>query len=146
MQFIEWKPDMSVGSEKMDGHHQMIIDALNQLHPLLDGAKPAEVNAVLDKLVEFILLHFSEEEQTMKRCGYPDWKAHRDLHDQMYDVVFNLKSDVEHGRTLDAKELFDLVYNWLFQHILGEDKKYQPYLDNPQAPQGVWTRSNGREY
>ena len=147
MQFIEWKPEMSVGSGKLDGHHQMIIDCLNQLNPLLDvKGRDEEVNGVLAKLEDFILVHFSEEEQAMKRAGYPGWKEHRDLHDKMYDVVYNLKADVEHGRAVDAKQLFDLIYNWLLQHILGEDKKYVPYLTNPEAPQGVWSRSNGREY
>ena len=146
MKFIEWKTEMSVGSDKLDGHHQMIIDCLNELHPLLDGkGGEAEVNAVLAKLEEFILLHFSEEEQAMKRAGYPDWKAHRDLHDKMYDVVYQLKSDVEHGRAVDAKQLFDLIYNWLIEHIMGTDKKYVSYLEHPTAPQGVWVRSNGRD-
>lgn len=146
MKFIEWKSEMSVGSEKLDGHHQMIIDCLNQLHPLLEGkGNSDEVVAVLAKLEDFILVHFSEEEQAMKRAGYPDWKAHRDLHDQMYDVVYNLKADVEHGRDLDAKKLFDLIYDWLVRHIMGEDRKYMPYFDHPEAPQGVWTRSNGRD-
>ncbi len=146
MKFIEWTNDMSVGSDILDGHHQLIIDCLNQLHPLLDGkGRAEEVYAVLEKLEEFILMHFSEEEQVMKRAGYPDWEAHRELHNKMYDVVFALKTDVEHGRVLDAKHLFDLAYEWLLKHILGEDKKYVPYLSHPEAPQGVWTRSNGRE-
>ncbi len=83
----------------------------------------------------------------MKRVGYPDWAAHKEQHDQMYEIVFGMKSDVEHGRSLNAKKLFDIIYNWLLQHIIGEDKKYEKYLKNP-APEseGLWTRANGRRY
>jgi hemerythrin len=147
MSFIQWTEDMSVKSAVLDGHHQMIIDCLNQLHPLLEsGGSSPEVMAVMAKLEDFVLVHFSEEEQQMKLAGYPDWRAHKDLHDRMYDVVFSLKSDIERGKALDARQLFDLLNNWLVEHILGEDRKYVPFLDHPEnAPVAQWRRSNGRE-
>ncbi|MDR3435241.1 bacteriohemerythrin [Telmatospirillum sp.] len=148
MQFIEWTQRMSVGSDVLDGHHRMIIDCLNRLYPLIgEDGREEEVHAVLAKLEEFVLLHFSEEEQCMKKIGYPDWRSHKEQHDKMYDIVFGMKSDVEHGRALDAKNLFDIIYNWLIQHIMGEDKKYESYLKNPSPePNVLWTRSNGRPY
>lgn len=148
MKFIEWTEDMSVGSETLDGHHKMIIDCLNRLHPLLDAqGREAEVKDVLGSLEDFVLVHFSEEEQDMKRAGYPDWAAHKEQHDGMYDIVFKLKADVEHGRVPDAERLFNLIYNWLLTHILGEDRKYIPYMANPNAtPVGVWKRASGKPY
>lgn len=139
---------MSVGSDVLDGHHKMIIECLNRLHPLLDAAGgDAEVHAILAKLEDFVLVHFSEEEQCMKKAGYPFWHIHKDQHDKMYDIVFGLKSDVEHGRSVNAKTLFDLIYNWLLQHIMGEDKKYMKYLNNPTGESdGIWVRANGRPY
>jgi hemerythrin-like metal-binding protein len=147
MRFMEWKPEMSVGSEVLDGHHRLIIDCLNDLHPLLETpGQDDRMRVVLDRLENFVLIHFSEEEQAMRKAGYPDWRAHKEQHDKMYDVVFSLKSDIEHGRALDASRLFTLIYDWLLKHILGEDKKYQPYLDNPQPETAsVWHRANGRE-
>ncbi|MDR3514933.1 MAG: bacteriohemerythrin [Azospirillaceae bacterium] len=148
MNVVEWTKDMSVGSEVLDGHHQMIIDCLKRLQPLIGSTgHDDEVNAVLAKLEDFVLVHFSEEEQAMKKAGYPDWRRHKELHDRMYDIVFNLKSDVEHGRNIDAARLHELIYNWLIQHILGEDRQYIPYLEHP-APEsaGLWTRASGRPY
>ncbi len=148
MKFIEWTKDMSVGSDEMDGHHQVLIDCLNDLHPLLtSGADTSQIQAVLAKLEDFVLVHFSCEEMMMKKVGYPDWRQHKELHDKMYDLVFSLKSDVEHGRQLDAQRLFDLLNKWLIEHILGEDKKYGPFLDHPQTEgEAVWHRANGRPY
>ncbi|CAA7618874.1 bacteriohemerythrin [Magnetospirillum sp. UT-4] len=147
MQFIEWTTEMSVGAETLDGHHRMIIDCLNRLHPLLDAeGNDAEVKAVVATLEDFVLVHFSEEEQEMKRAGYPDWRAHKELHDRMYDVVFALKSDVERGDTVDGRRLFELIENWLVTHILGEDRKYVPFVaTHAAAPLAQWKRSNGRE-
>ncbi|OAN45619.1 hypothetical protein A6A04_06905 [Paramagnetospirillum marisnigri] len=147
MNFIEWTAEMSVGSGVLDGHHQMIIDCLNGLHPLLETDAPEDkVLAVMSKLEDFVLVHFSEEEQEMKRAGYPDWRAHKELHDRMYDVVFSLKSDIEKGEKVDARRLFELIQDWLVTHILGEDRKYVPYLTDPAAkPVGQWKRSNGRD-
>ena len=148
MNFIEWTTDMSVGSDVLDTHHKMIIDCLNLLHPLIETTgREDDVHAVLAKLEEFVLVHFSEEEQCMKKAGYPDWPAHKELHDKMYDLVFDMKSDVEQGRALDAEHLFNTIYTWFLEHIMGEDKKYESYLRDPAPePKGVWTRANGREY
>src|SRR5690349_3052269 len=149
MQVVEWTPAMSVGSEILDDHHKMIVDCLKRLGPLIADTtgREDEIKAVLSKLEEFVLVHFSEEEQQFRAAGYPDWRAHKDLHDRMYDVVFGLKSDVEHGRLPEAAKLHELLYDWLIKHIMGEDRKYMPYLANPdlQAKQ-VWHRANGRPY
>jgi hemerythrin-like metal-binding protein len=148
MKFIEWSSDISVGSERLDEHHKIIIDCLNQLHPLIGAAgRDDEVRAVLDKLEDFVLIHFSEEEQCMKKAGYPDWVAHKEQHDKMYDIVFNMKSDVEHGRALNGQHLFETIYKWLLEHIMGEDRKYMSYLANPQEEsKSVWHRANGKPY
>jgi hemerythrin len=150
MTFIEWTDSMSVGSPVLDGHHQMIIDCLNRLHPLIGAenrAEPDRMRAILDTLEDFVLVHFSEEERAMRQAGYPDWRDHKDQHDRMYDMVFAMKSDVEHGRDLDAAQLFDILNTWLVGHILGEDRKYMPYLEHPlpDAPP-LWGRANGRPY
>ncbi|HIJ64299.1 MAG TPA: hemerythrin family protein [Rhodospirillaceae bacterium] len=144
--FIRWSEDMSVGAPDLDAHHRMIIDCLNALHPLLGAPDPEDrISEVLRRLEEFVLIHFSEEEQAMRKAGYPDWRQHKTQHDAMYDVVYNLKSDIEHGRTVDARHLFDLIYDWLIRHILGEDKKYRPFLEHPEAQaDSTWHRGNGR--
>lgn len=147
MSFIEWTEAMSVKAPVLDGHHRMIIDCLNQLHPLLEttGAG-ADIQAVMAKLEDFVLVHFAEEEREMKQAGYPDWRAHKDLHDRMYDVVFSLKSDIERGKVLDARHLFDLLHDWLVTHILGEDQKYVPFVaGHDHQPVAQWRRSNGKD-
>ncbi|HYH17264.1 MAG TPA: bacteriohemerythrin [Azospirillum sp.] len=148
MQAVEWTQAMSVGSDTLDGHHKMIVDCLKRLGPLLgQQGREDEIRAVLATLEDFVLVHFSEEEQQMRAAGYPDWRKHKELHDQMYDVVFNLKSDVEHGRVPEAAKLHALIYDWLIEHIMGEDRKYMPFLEHPAPAAGsTWTRSNGRKY
>ena len=131
MDLIKWDSSMSVGSEVFDGHHKIIIDCLNGLHPLLDKSEcREELLTILTKLEEFVLVHFGEEERALKQANFPDWRAHKEMHDQMYDLVFKLKSDIEKGRSLEAAYLHEILYSWLVKHILGEDKKYEPYLVN----------------
>jgi hemerythrin-like metal-binding protein len=148
MNFIEWTNDISVGQANLDEHHRMIIDCLNRLHPLLNASgKEEEIREVLDALEDFVLVHFSEEERVMKAAGYPDWAAHKLLHDGMYDLVFRLKADLSRGRVPEAGAIFELLYNWLVKHIMGEDRKYIPYLDNPQPEaKALWHRASGRPY
>jgi hemerythrin-like metal-binding protein len=136
VELIKWDQSMSVGSDVFDGHHKIIIDCLNGLHPLLgkSGAKE-ELLAILSRFEEFVLIHFGEEERALRQANYPDWRSHKDQHDQMYDVVFNLKAGVEKGQNLEAAYLHEIIYNWLVKHILVEDKKYETFLAQAQAQQ-----------
>jgi hemerythrin-like metal-binding protein len=141
MKFIEWNESMSVGSPALDGHHQMILECLNRLHPLIGAAgRDDEIHRVVGALEDFILIHFSEEERTMILAGYPDWRSHKGLHDKLYDEVFKLKCDIDNGRPVDAGHLFEFIYDWLIKHILGEDAKYAPYLKGAvhHAAAAVW--------
>ncbi len=55
-------------------------------------------------------------------------------------------SDIERVEKVDAQRLFQLIQNWLVTHILGEDRKYVPFLTSHTAkPVGQWKRSNGRD-
>ena len=146
--FIAWSDAMSVGHAGIDERHRMIIDCLNRLHPLLGlPGRDAEVHGVIETLEDFVLVHFSEEEHVLRVIGYPDWRRHKEMHDAMYELVFKMKADVEHERTPDAQLVFAILNDWLVGHILGEDRKYIPYLQNPSpstAP--MWHRSNGRPF
>ena len=146
MKFYTWTKDLSVGSDALDGHHKMLIDCLNQIHPLIgQSGVDEQIGAVMRRLEEFVLLHFSEEEQFMRNVGYPDWREHKAQHDKMYDVVFDLKSDIEQQREVDARRLFNIIYDWLRTHIMVEDKKYADYLAHHQRhATDVWIRANGR--
>jgi len=149
MQFYTWTKDLSVGSDVLDSHHKMLIDCMNQIHDLIDHPGWEEqIPAVMAQMEEFVLVHLSEEEQFMKKIGYPDWRAHKAQHDKLYDVVFDLKSDIQNHRKVDARHLFEIVYDWLRSHIIAEDKKYAAYLaahPNPDPhPTDVWVRANGR--
>ena len=148
MTFIEWTSEMSVGRANLDEHHRMIIDGLNRVYPLLGTTgRDAEIREILDTVEDFVLIHFSEEERIMREVGYPGWRQHKIQHDGMSDLVFRLKADLEHGRLPDAEQVFKMLHDWLIRHILGEDRKYMPYLDHP-APTAdkVWHRANGRPF
>jgi hemerythrin len=142
---IAWTEEMSVGSEMLDEHHRMLINCLNQLGELLENSAALdEINKVLATLEEFVLMHFSAEEQAMRAAGFPGWREHKEQHDAMYDAVYTLKSDVENKRDFDPVRLHRFLYEWLMQHIMGEDRKYMPFLKNPQkATAAVWHGSHG---
>lgn len=148
MTFIEWTNDMSVGRATLDHHHRMILDCLNRLHPLLGTTgQDDEIRSVLETLEDFVLVHFSEEERVMRAIGYPDWRQHKLQHDAMYDMVFELKVELGHGRVPAAEQLFTGLGDWLVRHILGEDRKYMPYLECAvPAAVAEWQRANGRPY
>lgn len=131
MKLTAWTREMSLGRADLDGHHRMIIDCLNRLCPLIEATgQEQEILGVIDTLEEFVLVHFGEEERIMKAAGYPGWASHKTQHDRMYELVFKMQANVVHGHLPDARKLYETLYEWLTQHIMGEDRKFKPYLDN----------------
>ena len=102
-------------------------------HKLRDAVDSGEGRRALEDTLDFLIryaeFHFSEEERLMKQYGYPDLEVqvrrHQDLLQEV--LVFREKSrrdDVE----IDA-EFIDFLKDWIVDHVLSEDRKYGPFLN-----------------
>ncbi|MGV1100250.1 bacteriohemerythrin [Thiovibrio sp. JS02] len=131
MALITWKNDYSVNVKEIDEQHKQLINMINELHDAMLAKKGKDaLMSVLTKLANYCVSHFALEEKLMSSHGYPEFAAHKDVHNKMTDKVKSLMADVQAGKTTISIEVMNFLKNWLDKHIMGTDKKYGPFLNS----------------
>jgi hemerythrin len=64
----------------------------------------------------------------MKLHGYPDYEAHRHVHNKMTTHVLKLNREFESGQITSPIQIANFLKDWLSKHIMETDKKYGPFL------------------
>lgn len=129
MPLVEWKPEYSVGIETIDNDHRQLFSLLNQVHLSQSGRQShAALNHILGELDYYAQTHFREEEALMKRYGYPEFAAHRAMHDDFTAQVARLREHFQIGQEGVILEISATLQNWLAQHILQSDAAYATYF------------------
>ncbi|MBF0340965.1 MAG: hemerythrin family protein [Magnetococcales bacterium] len=134
-----WKPEYSVGVGPIDDQHQRLFQLFGLL---MDSIHNGETESTLDRIFVqlrgYVISHFRFEERLMRKAGYATLDEHEGLHDKIrenlceYRSRFNKARDEEsRGAVVDEVVIF--MNQWLVEHILGEDKKYAPFMDTPEV-------------
>ena len=67
----------------LDQQHKQLIETVNELDQALRrGEGNAALDSVLDKLVEYALVHFAAEESLMQERDFPGLYTHRTQHEE----------------------------------------------------------------
>ena len=124
--YIAWKNYYSVSDPSLDAEHKQIIECINELYATMQSvtAGPA-TKQVLDKLVQYTQTHFAHEEARLKEVGFPNFEAHKALHDNMRQRTLGLRT---HLTLVTARDVLVFLKDWWVGHIQGEDKVYASYM------------------
>ncbi|MBF0613953.1 MAG: hemerythrin family protein [Magnetococcales bacterium] len=134
-----WKPEYSVGVGPIDDQHQRLFHLFGLL---MDSIHSGETESTLDRIFVqlrgYVTSHFRFEERLMRKAGYPALEEHEGLHDKIRENLCEFRSQFNKARdettrnqVVDAVVVF--MNQWLVGHILGEDQKYMPHMDNPEV-------------
>lgn len=130
MEKIVWKPEYSVGVERLDRQHQKIISVINNLiaKPRVFRT-PGTIADVLVELNGYVSEHFLLEEQLLAEHDYPNLIEHSKKHTEYGERIadFCLKT-VEKDKNV-PEELLSYLGEWWIGHILHEDMKYKNFLE-----------------
>lgn len=128
-ELFPWTDVLSVGIPAIDRDHRILVGLVNQLAVAEDRQDRINLEEVLDELVSYTLYHFDREERLLAAVGYPDLADHARRHHELAERVLMVRRRffaVERDRLGD--EVLEFLVSWLRGHILGEDRKYIPYL------------------
>ena len=64
----------------------------------------------------------------MRMLRYPDYEAHKQDHDQLFEQIENLASRLEKGHKSANFELLRLLQQWMSQHVLNADSNFSAYF------------------
>lgn len=129
MDYMPWIPAYSVGVETIDQQHKHLVSMVNGMMEVLKGgAKPEQVKALLEDLMDYTQRHFRHEEGMMARAGYSGLEEHKKKHAAMQAEVARLQQEASAARATAPLKLMEFLKNWLAKHINGTDKEYVPAM------------------
>lgn len=129
---LAWSESLSVGVRAMDEQHQELFRRISALlEGMLGEGGADDIGKLVDFIVQYVVVHFGEEEELMRAKGYPDLEAHRALHEAFKQDFASIAGRLAaEGVTAPVLILIqDRVVNWLIEHIGRIDKKYGAYFE-----------------
>jgi hemerythrin len=129
MSLFIWNDSYKTNITGIDAQHKHLVDLINSLYDAMSkGQGNKALGGILDELYKYTVVHFGDEERLMLKTGYPDYAAHKKIHDEFTARVVAMKRDFEAGKVSLSLQVATFLKEWLSGHILGTDKKYAPYL------------------
>jgi hemerythrin len=123
--FIEWTDDLATGSEIIDAQHKELFNRINALlEACRQGKGKTEIGGLMQFLDDYVVQHFSEEEDYMEKNAYPGYARHKAEHLQFMENFRDLKTEFEKDGpgfylVMRTKEM---VVRWLLEHIRKVDR------------------------
>jgi methyl-accepting chemotaxis protein/hemerythrin len=128
-QAMAWDETFATGVSKFDEQHKVLFSMVNELaDSMLQNRSRDVVGRVLNRLAEYTVNHFADEEQSFVQTRYPDEAAHKALHKDLVEQVVALIGRFNAGERLDKQVVIEFLQEWLVKHIKVEDKNYGAHL------------------
>jgi len=128
---FQWRDAYNTNVKEMDEHHRQLFQMANRLYEEIHSGKSKSVLAeTLDFLIRYTEEHFSKEEKLMENYDFPEYEAHVKQHERLIFEVQELKDKYAAGEIQMDMRLVNFLKDWIINHILNEDRKYGPYLQD----------------
>ena len=136
IKLFEWKEKYSVGVEKFDDQHKELLRIGRDLVSAFEGTEEGidQYDLILDllnEMQEYTVYHFESEEKAMEEANYPELEKHKKIHQKFVNKLKEIDTDkIDKNQQEFSMELLNFLATWIEEHILGEDQKYTPYMNN----------------
>lgn len=122
---VVWQNSYLLNHDTIDKEHQELFKiAQEAFRYTKDHEKSKKLKNIISKLYEYMKTHFRNEEEYMKKIGYPKRKEHKIIHS---NIIRTLNDFIKQLPTFKLKdfetELAKMINIILLQHIIIEDKK-----------------------
>ena len=124
---MDWKAEYLVGLKEIDEQHKELLSLFARIVEAISSEISwSETHYRIVELRTFAEFHFEFEEALMRMFGY----AEQANHTQKHKLFFVKLAECEKSSILKEveAEMIKLLFDWLFGHILVEDKAYAGYI------------------
>lgn len=135
LNMVIWTEQFASGSDVIDQQHRMLINNINHLEGMLNGANLTREEAeflvhLVDFLESYAGSHFKFEEACMERYRCPAHARNKRAHEQFigFFEAFKKRYQAE-GLHLDLlRQLHQELSLWIQEHILSVDTQLRPCI------------------
>ncbi|OQY31904.1 MAG: hypothetical protein B6241_12765 [Spirochaetaceae bacterium 4572_59] len=130
---ISWSDDLTVQDSTIDGQHKELISGLNDfLRGMISGDTTNKMDSIIKKLNDYVVFHFSDEEEFLEKNGYPGLMDHKKIHRAFVDRLKELSQ--QYYSEGGSPELVALIQKdialGLIRHIYNVDMKFKQYFES----------------
>lgn len=130
MSLFDWKDEYSVNIKEIDKQHKRLVDALNDLWKAMrDGEAREVIGHTLKGLLEYTKVHFTYEEDLMKKYNYPGLADQIKSHNAFVQKITEYNDKYKQGKLMLSLEVMNFMKDWLQKHIMGTDKQYTGFFN-----------------
>jgi hemerythrin len=127
---FEWREEYLANVKVFDKTHQTFFEKANQLYEAVTrGQAESVIEGALNFLIQYTQDHFAEEEQLMKKYGFPGLDVHQKKHEDLKKEVLEYKRRFGTDESMDDINFIKFLKDWIVDHILTVDRKYGPFLN-----------------
>lgn len=131
---FKWTSDLATGNATIDGEHQKLIRAADDLVEACSQGKGRQViNDAVEFLLNYTKTHFTHEEGLQQQYKFPAYPAHRTWHQgyirKMEGVAAKLKAE---GPTISIVAEVNTRVSELITHIKTMDLKLAQFIRSVQ--------------
>ncbi|MDJ0880071.1 MAG: bacteriohemerythrin [Gammaproteobacteria bacterium] len=125
---IIWTEEFSVGHKQLNDQHLKIVSFINEL---IESPINDQVDALkcISRMLEYSKEHLEYEEGLLERHNYPEASSHSIIHQFYVRKVENFLKMSFHEPHIFRTEVLSFLKEWWTYHILEEDMKYRPFLE-----------------
>ncbi|MBF0178317.1 MAG: hemerythrin domain-containing protein [Magnetococcales bacterium] len=130
-----------LGHPDIDFQHEMLFFVMAGLHRLVKKEKDkrdpevdlAHLESIFKLLDDYIVTHFSYEEELMRTHHFPDTESHAMVHRKFENSMSAFREKLAHAednpeRGLLAKRMLDFLYEWVNTHFPVIDRRFCDFL------------------
>ncbi|MBF0383673.1 MAG: hemerythrin family protein [Magnetococcales bacterium] len=133
-QQLTFKKDLKIGVEQIDEQHHTLFRLTYEVSQLLNNTPSKEdIELRALELEAYVQEHLGFEETLLSKNGFKNFSSHKKLHDEFTKTARELRAKIStsEGDSFQkaASELFDILSNWLVEHIMAEDRNAKEYMD-----------------
>ena len=132
MMAFKWTDDLATGNAIIDGEHQKLIKAADDLVEACSQGKGRQViNDAVEFLANYTKTHFAHEEDLQQKYKFPAYQAHRTWHQayikKIEEVAARLKAE---GPTIAIVAEVNARISELITHIKTMDLKLAQFIQS----------------
>lgn len=134
---IAWRDSFKIHIPEVDQEHRRLFE-------LVANLQLRTIDATVEELLDYVVTHFTHEQQLMEQSGYPGFADHLKLHEQFGATVADFLSQGDQWDEPRVQDLRKFLNRWLVGHIMTHDLRFGNWYRDHKAPRTVTVAGNHR--
>ncbi len=125
---MRWNSRLNTGIKEIDEQHQYLFNLINRIAIAIQENEAKSIVEVILDMKLYAEVHFSEEEELMRKADYPKLEAHMQRHNDFVSKTDRFLDELELAPLAVTSEAARFLRNWLVTHIQTVDADYARFI------------------